>query len=359
MSRPREGAAPYPRLVGDIGGTHLRFGYLAGPRGGIVGRAAHRWSDVVGLQPAIDAYLEEHGLPRPRAAALSIAAPVSGDTVRLVNRNLTFSIAELQGALEVERLEVLNDFSALALAVPLLEDADSRQIGPGIAAANASIAILGPGTGLGVSASIATPAGRSAVASEGGHASAAGSDEKEDRLLAILRERHGHVSFERVLSGEGIVNLYRAHCTLAGIEAEPLDAAAIAERAASTLDACCRDAVDRFFAFLGTFAGNLALTFDARGGVLLAGGIVPRLIDRIETSSFRSRFESKGRFRSYLERIPTRVILDPSGAALRGANQVLEDPGRPAPACAPEGPRPGPDHRAGTWPANPDRPDPP
>ena len=131
----------------------------------------------------------------------------------------------------------------------------------------------------------------------------------------------------------GIVNLYRANCALAGIEPASHDAAAISNLAAQSRDECCVAAIDQFFGFLGTFAGNLALTFDARGGVYLGGGIVPRLLERIESSSFRERFESKGRFRSQLERIPTRVIVDPSAAALLGANQALEEPPRtPSPA---------------------------
>ena len=167
------------------------------------------------------------------------------------------------------------------------------------------MAILGPGTGLGVAASIPAATGRCTVSSEGGHASLCSSDATEDRLLSVLRGWFGHVSFERVLSGAGIVNLYRANCALAGIEPastmrppfriSPRDRSTRAASPPSTSSS----------AFLGTFAGNLALTFDARGGVYLGGGIVPRLLERIESSSFRERFESKGRFRSHLERIPT------------------------------------------------------
>ena len=317
--------APYPRLLGDVGGTHLRFALALEPRGGIVGMKAYDWSDDTGIEGAVARYLAQQGQARPRACALSVAAPVSGDEVSLTNRGWSFSTAELQDRLGVERLAVLNDFTALAFAVPRLTPADVRQVGGGAAVPDAPIAILGAGTGLGVSASLAASTGRLAVSSEGGHATVSGSDDIEDRLLSILRQQFGHVSFERVLSGDGIVNLYRAHCAIDGVEAAPLDAAAISQRAVEGVDARCVAAMDRFFGLLGTFAGNLALTFDARGGVFLAGGIVPRLIERIGLSSFRLRFESKGRFRSYLERIPTKVIADPAAAALLGANQALED----------------------------------
>jgi len=317
--------APYPRLLGDVGGTHLRFALALEPRGGIVGMKAYDWNDGTGIESAVARYLAQQGQARPRACALSVAAPVSGDEVSLTNRGWSFSTAELQDRLGVERLAVLNDFTALAFAVPRLTPADVRQVGGGAAVPDAPIAILGAGTGLGVSASLAASTGRLAVSSEGGHATVSGSDDIEDRLLSILRQQFGHVSFERVLSGDGIVNLYRAHCAIDGVEAAPLDAAAISQRAVGGVDVRCVAAIDRFFGLLGTFAGNLALTFDARGGVFLAGGIVPRLIERIGSSSFRLRFESKGRFRSYLERIPTKVIADPAAAALLGANQALED----------------------------------
>ena len=320
--------APYPRLLGDIGGTHIRFGWVPGPGEGVVAREVFRWPEGAGLREAIAAYLDDHDRPRPLSCALAIAGPVSGDSVALTNRSGPFSIAALQRDLGLDRLVVLNDFAALALAISQLAPGDTRPVGGGVRAPGGSMAILGPGTGLGVAASVPTPTGRCTVSSEGGHASLCSSDATEDRLLAVLRGWFGHVSFERVLSGAGIVNLYRANCALAGIEPASHDAAAISDLAAQSLDPCCVAAIDQFFGFLGTFAGNLALTFDARGGVYLGGGIVPRLLERIESSSFRERFESKGRFRSHLERIPTSVIVDPSAAALLGANQALEEPPR-------------------------------
>jgi glucokinase len=242
--------APYPRLLGDIGGTHLRFGLALDPRGGIVATRAYRWADVTGIEAAVESYLAEQRCPAPRACALSVAAPVSGDEVRLTNRGWAFSTTELRRKLGMERLQVLNDFTALALAVPRLRPEDARQVGAGVAVADAPIAILGPGTGLGVSASLAAATGRVALSSEGGHASLSASDATEDRLLSILRRWFGDVSFERVLSGDGIVNLYRAQCAMAGIEAAPHDAATVSELAAQGTDASCGAAMDRFFGFL-------------------------------------------------------------------------------------------------------------
>jgi len=325
--------APYPRLLGDIGGTHIRFGWIPGPGEGIVAREDFRWPEGAGLREAIATYLDDRGRSRPLSCALAIAGPVSGDSVALTNRSGSFSIAALQRDLGLDRLVVLNDFAALAIAIAQLAPEDTRKVGGGGQVRGSPMAILGPGTGLGVAALIPTPTGQCTVSSEGGHASLCSSDATEDHLLSILRRWFGHVSFERVLSGEGIVNLYRANCALAGIEPASHDAAAVSALAAQGRDECCVAAIDHFFGFLGTFAGNLALTFDARGGVYLGGGIVPRLLERIESSSFRERFESKGRFRSHLERIATSVIVDPSAAALLGANQALEEPPRqPSPA---------------------------
>jgi len=195
------------------------------------------------------------------------------------------------------------------------------------------MALLGPGTGLGVSGLLSTPAGPVPVVGEGGHATLAAADAGEARVLDWLRDELGHVSAERVLSGAGIVNLHRAASALAGRPAEELDAAAITARAVGGSDPVAVEAVELFLAFLGGFAGNLALTLGARGGVFIAGGIVPRLGDRIDRSLFRQRFEAKGRFRPYLEAIATRVVLDTATIALRGADAALDGPAR-SPASA-------------------------
>lgn len=324
-------AGPYPRLLADVGGTHMRFGWRRGPGDGIAALGEVACADFERIEDAIAAGLGRRS-PPPASFAMAVAAPVGADTVRLTNLGWTFSIASLQRSLGLERLVVLNDFAALALAVPSLKPDETWPVGGGQAVPGAAVAILGPGTGLGVSGLFDTPDGPLQMASEGGHASLSAGDATEDRLLAVLRGWYGHVSFERAVSGPGIVNLYRAHCELAGVEAGPHDAEAIAARADEGNDACCVAAVASFFGFLGEFAGNLALTLAAKGGVYLGGGIVPRLGERIASSNFRSRFEGKGRFRDYLAAIPTRVIAHPSAATLRGADIALDR--APASACA-------------------------
>jgi glucokinase len=270
-------------------------------------------------------YLAEQGCPAPAAAAIGIASPVVDGTVTMTNLAWRVDAGDLQRRFGLERFVMLNDFAALARGLPTLGPDEVTQVGGGATVAGQPLALVGPGTGLGVSGLLAPQAAPVAVVGEGGHASLAAADAIEDRVLGLLRERFGHVSAERVLSGSGIVNLYRAGCELEGRAAADLGPAEITQRALADADTDCRRALDWFFGFLGGVAGDLALTLGARGGVYVAGGIVPRLGDAIERSSFRRRFEAKGRFESYLAAIPTWVIGDSTGPALRGANLALDD----------------------------------
>ena len=316
--------APYPRLVADVGGSGARFGWVGGPGSGVDQIAACVDSGEGDIATAIADYLSAHAHPAPASCAIGIAAPVDGDTVSMTNRSSTFSVRDLQRRLRLERLLVINDFAALAFALTALAPEDVRRVGGGRARTGGARALLGPGTGLGVSGLLATADGHVPVVGEGGHVTLSASNEREDAVVAILRRRFGHVSAERVLSGPGIVNLYLAVCELEGSAAEPLDASLVTDRALGGGDSPCSRAVDLFFAFLGGVGGDLALTLGARGGVYVAGGIVGRLGDAIERSSFRERFEGKGRFRAYLSSIPTSVIGDSPALALRGANAALD-----------------------------------
>jgi glucokinase len=280
---------------------------------------------------AIDAciaeYLRLEGLPVPRRAAFGIATPITGDQVQMTNHHWRFSIAALQATLGVERLLVLNDFEALAHAVPGLGAGELRAVGAGVAVAGGNLAVLGAGTGLGVSGLVADGRGGwVAVVGEGGHVTLAAGSAREASLLAVLRERFDHVSAERALSGPGLVNLYEAVCALDGEAArtlEPADVMTHALARGATHDPQCLEALTTFAALLGNVAGNLALTLGARGGVYIGGGIVPRLGTQFDALPFRARFEDKGRFRGYLEAIPCWVITA-DAPALLGAARALE-----------------------------------
>lgn len=319
--------ALYPRLLSDIGGTYARFGWVESP-GQAPGRVAGYDCDAhAGVEEVVERYLAEQKLALPRAVAIGIATPVLGDEVAMTNRPWRFSIAELRRRWSVDRLLVLNDFAALAQGLPGARADELRTVGGGNALAGEPMALVGPGTGLGVAGLLGSAAGPVPVVGEGGHATLAPADSGEERVLRWLREEFGHASAERVLSGAGLGNLHRAACALAGRTCEDFDAAAITARAIAATDALCVQAVELFLAFLGGFAGNLALTLGARGGVFIAGGIVPRVLGLIDRSSFRLRFEDKGRFRPYLEAIATRVILDTATMALRGADAALDAAG--------------------------------
>ena len=263
----------------------------------------------------------------PREAAFGIANPVTGDAIRMTNHSWSFSQRAVREAFGFERLVVINDFTALALALPLLTPDLLRPVGGGEAVPGAAIALLGPGTGLGVSGLVFPPGSSSGVplSGEGGHVSLAAQTQREFDVLAILQERYGHVSAERAVSGAGLVDLYHALRRLAQRGGKEVSSAAqVTELALQSNDALALEALDLFCGFLGSVAGNLALTLGARGGVFIGGGMVPRLGTWFDKSSFRARFESKGRFQPYLASIPC-WIIDPSATpALYGASRALD-----------------------------------
>ena len=315
-------ASSYPRLLGDIGGTNARFALQETP-GGAPGRVRRfATDDCPTLVDAVRRYLAQEGVSRVQLAAIGIANPVTGDRIRMTNHPWTFSIEETRVALGLERFVVVNDFHALALSLPMLSPGDLVQVGGHSPERGEPLALIGPGTGLGVSGLVFMPGGHARVAldGEGGHVTLCAVTHDEERVVRRLRERFGHVSAERVLSGQGLENLYEA---LSG-GAPALAAADITARALDGSDAACAKVVDMFCAMLGSIAGNLVLTLGARGGVYVGGGIVPRLGAAFHRSAFRARFEDKGRMSTYLRPIPAYVITAETSPALLGAAQALD-----------------------------------
>jgi len=309
-------------LVGDIGATNARFALVA-PDGTLVRARNLLCDDYDTIGEAIALYLTRTDATRPTRAVLAVASTPTGDEVRLTNHPWTFSIKALGEQLGIERLRIVNDFYANALAVPQLAAGDVAKIGGGEAIAAMPIGIIGPGSGLGVSALIPTADGPLPIAGEGGHVTMPAADACESAVLDLMRRRFDHVSAERVLSGPGLVNLYNALCELEQMPAAQLTAAQITDPHTNAADVHAREATAMFCAMLGTVAGNLALTLGAHGGIYIAGGIVPRLGETFAQSQFRARFEGKGRFRAYLAAIPTYVVTRP-GAALLGAAKLLK-----------------------------------
>jgi glucokinase len=315
----------YPRLLGDIGGTNARFSWQERRGDPLTAATTYACANHVSLTAAIRYYLADHSKGAPRYAGIGIATPVTGDYVQMTNHHWSFSIAGMQQALGLRRLVVMNDFTALALALPALKSSEMHQIGSGTAAPEAALAVIGPGTGLGVAGLIPTELGNLVpITGEGGHVSLAASDALESKVVDRLKQRFGHASAERALSGPGLVNLYEAACSLSGQTVQALDPADVIALARSAQDASCVMALDLFFKFLGGVAGDMALTFGARGGVYIGGGIAPRLLPELQSSAFRERFESKGRFQGYLSKIPTFLIDTAVSPAFIGVNRALD-----------------------------------
>ena len=316
--------SPYPRLVADIGGTNARFGWIAHDGAAIDRIRTLPCAEHATLADAVRAYLAGTGLGQPGSMAMGIANPVTGDEIRMTNHHWGFSISGLQAELGLQRLGVINDFTALALALPSLQPHELRQVGGGSARPQAPIALIGPGTGLGVSGLL--PAGDQwvALAGEGGHVTLAAGDAREEAIIAVLRERYGHASAERAICGAGLVALYEAVCQLDGVAATASTPADVSRRALSGECARSVEAASRFCALLGSVAGNLALTLGALGGVYIGGGIVPRLGDFLDRSDFRARFEAKGRFQAYLAQMPVFVIDASVSPALLGVARALD-----------------------------------
>ncbi len=311
-------------LLADVGGTNARFA-VVGPGDRTFAVKNLRGDEYPSLFDAAEAFLGD--LPaceRPTAGAFAVASPVRGDKVAMTNRAWTFSISELQRRLGFERLHVVNDFVAAALSVPHLEPDDVVQIGTtGPIPDPKVIGVLGPGTGLGVAGLIRVGGAWVPLATEGGHATMSPFDDRESEILAVLRREFGHVSAERLLSGQGLSNIHSALGKLEGQASEPVEPEAITAGALEGTDARMVEAVEIFCLMLGTVASNVALTLGARGGIYIAGGIVPQLGRMFETSGFRQRFEDKGRFRGYLAAIPTFVIIH-DAAAFVGLRSLAE-----------------------------------
>ncbi|WP_304171191.1 glucokinase [Phenylobacterium aquaticum] len=312
-------------LLGDLGGTHARFAIAEIGPGGVMLRdpmsikaAGHQTAEHAAM-----AYMAAIGLrERISLAMIACAGPVTEDRVALTNLDWTLTATGLRARLGLDQAALINDLEAVAWAAPELADSDLHTIGPQIPGApGGAIAVVGAGTGFNA-ASWRRVDGREVVlVGEGGHASFAAADPLEMEVVRRLTPRFGRVSVERLVSGPGMLNLYRTLCEIEAVTpacARPDQIPVLAR----TGDRLARSTVILFCGLLGAVAGDLALTLGARGGVLIGGGMAPGLLPELEAGEFRRRFEAKGRFQSHLAAIPTRVILHPH-AALVGAGRAL------------------------------------
>ncbi len=309
-------------LIADIGATTTRC-TLLDDKGQELAPEIFENQDFTGVAGVLGIYLDHRrASDRPTRAALAIAAPIVGDEVQMINIDWRFSQRELKEKLGLKRLQVVNDFAAIAWGLPLLTPADIVRIGGGESVQRTTLAALGPGSGLGVSALVPAADSWALMTGEGGHVSLPAATREEQDVIALLRDQFdGHCSAERVLSGPGLVNLYVALAELAG-RGRPTVTPEDVTNLARQSEPLARKTLAMFFAMLGTVASDLAVTTGARGGVYIAGGIVPRLVKEIGKSEFRARFEAKGRYRGYLAAIPTHVITA-ALPAFRGLTYLL------------------------------------
>lgn len=316
---------PNARLLADVGGTNARFAWQDHAHAPLTHVRVLPGADYPTLQAAMRAYIDGVGQGEPAEAAIAIANPITGDAVRMTNHHWAFSQAAVRAEFGLRRLCLLNDFTALALALPDLTPEQLRQVGGQTAVADAPKALIGAGTGLGVSGLL--PNGQGGwvpVQGEGGHVTLPAETVRERVLMDGLMSRYGHPSSERLLSGQGLLDAFEILCSADGAAVSGIDSpAAVTEAALQARHPQAVEALALFCALLGSCAGNLALTLGARGGVYIGGGIVPRLGGALDASAFRARFEAKGRFSAYLHDIPVWVIITDPSPALLGAARAL------------------------------------
>ena len=327
-SRPFDDFASGPRLLADVGGTNARFALETAP-GRIVAIEVLPAADYPTLAAALLAYLASpavaaHKAGAIRHGAIAIANPVIGDQVSMTNHHWAFSIEALRREVQFDTLVVVNDFTALASALPFLSPEQKHQVGTGTSVAGTPLGLIGAGTGLGVSGLIPGKDGWTALLSEGGHVSFAPVNPTEVAILQFAWKEFEHVSAERLMSGAGIELIYRALADRDGVPAERYSAADISRRALAGECPLCDEVIEVFCCMLGTIASNLVVTLGAQGGIYIGGGIVPRLGARFDRSGFRARFEHKGRFQKYLAQVPTWVITAEYPAFV-GVSAILSD----------------------------------
>ncbi|MDP3414817.1 glucokinase [Falsiroseomonas sp.] len=300
-------------LLADIGGTNARFALWQ----------AGRASEPV-ILPVADFATAEDAMAEairrlapataPERAILALAGPVLEEPVRLTNANWALSSAAIADRFGMKRVRLVNDFLALAHALPHLGAGDVHRIGGGRAVADAPMLVVGPGTGLGAAGLVPSPSGPIAVPTEGGHIGLAGETVREDAVISGLRARCGRAGAEEALSGRGLVNLHAIVADLQGVAAPPRDAAAIVAAAGTCKVA--DETLAHFLAFLAGFAGDMALAWGARGGVFIAGGILPRLLPMLDARQFREQFEAKPPMRHWMADVPLAVVTHPAPAFL-------------------------------------------
>jgi len=318
-------------LIADIGGTNIRLA-LADNNGEkkYTDIETFQCADFISLHDVIALYLNNKNLTQFKInACLAIACPVDDDLISMTNLPWQFSQKDLKQSLKLNQLTLINDYTAIAMAIPLLNEQQKIKIGGGEAIRGKPISVCGPGTGLGVAnlipISVSGVPQWHCISGEGGHTDFAPIDELEIKILQYLKTIKKRVSYEQLLSGYGLEQIYQALCHIHNQPDKSLSAIKITEKAINKTCELCIETLNQFCKILGSFAGDLALLMNAQGGVYIAGGIVPRFIDFFKDSAFRNRFETKGRLSKIPKQAPTYVITEEQPGLLGAAAYLLQN----------------------------------
>ena len=315
-------------LVGDIGGTNARFALADPDVPGFSNQVTLSCADFESAELAIGHYLKKVRAGRPSVICLAAAGPIVDDSVRFTNNHWSITVADLRDSFETERVRLLNDFEAIAYSIPFLRQSDCMEIGLPVPRSlgdrDFNVGVIGAGTGLGAVGLVRRAGVLIPIVGEAGHVGFAPETQVQVNILAVLRERFDRVSSERLVSGPGIENIYWALRRIHGERGGQLTAAEIFRQSLDNSNPIAVEAVQMFFEALGQMAGNLALTIGAHDGIYLAGGIARRYPQLLASSHFRGAFESKGRHRSLMERIPTQLIVHPDPGLLGSSYCALD-----------------------------------
>jgi glucokinase len=319
----------FPFLVADIGGTNTRYALVTGQNEQtgdyeISQSRIFLSADYDSFSMSLDTYLETITGLRPLNACLAIAGPVTGDVVELTNLKWQFSVSKLKERYGFNSLLVVNDFAGLAYGVPHIPQSALFSIKPGEAEDNAAKVVIGPGTGLGIAGLVPSAVGYVPVAGEGGHVAIAPGTDGELELFKYLRQQQQHISAEDLLSGSGLQNLYRGYAGLGKQQPQAFTPAEVTQHALANTDKYCVEALNTFLGLLGSYCGDLALIYGAKGGVYLGGGILPKIQPHITESQFLNRFVNKGIMRKFVKDIPIQLITHRQPAFI-GAAAWLHD----------------------------------
>jgi glucokinase len=300
----------FPVLIADIGGTNARFAVLPEAHSELRTFPMVRTADFPDLASAASATVLDTTSILPRSLLVAFAGPITGAAAKLTNADWVIDPEEVRRTLDLATVVTFNDFEALALSLPSLKDDQLHKVGGGEAVSREPRVVLGPGTGLGVAALVYSDRRFTPIAGEGGHISLGPESERDFEIWPNLERHHGRITGEALLSGNGMARLYRGVARARGGDGTWCRHGAEVTRAAEEGDPVAQETVELFLTYLGRVAGDLALVFLAKGGVYIAGGIAPRLVERFADGGFRTAFEAKAPHGGIMETIPTFVITE-------------------------------------------------